>query len=234
MRGLDGNMSARWDYTDNLSFNAYKCMPGWNDSDPPMEAAKPFLSDVVETPTGTLEILPLQEQVDGHWCHVLDFPDTARYWVDVKCGCVVRKWQFNWKGTKILRRVIENSQVREVKPGLWLPLEQRVSTYAEPETEERKFWGQKTNERDMSADVAFNIVADSDLAINALPGTFVTDNIQLTRYRIASPNQEPFEDAIEFGKRVRGGGYWTVFLYVQALAILLALAFEITRRLKRR
>jgi hypothetical protein len=211
----------------------YRHLPSYDEADVPLESLKPFLTDMVAAPD-RLKLRPRQEQVDGHWCHVLEAPGVATYWVDTNAGFSVRRWQHNWKGHTLPQRQYENRDLREVKPGLWLPAAQREILYADPSHDDAKYWGKRVNERDLTANVTFGKVTDADFAIDVKPGDFVADNIQLTRYRIAYPDQQPFEQAIEFGKRVGSrSAAWRTFLYLQALVALLAAVYFVARRLRR-
>jgi hypothetical protein len=70
-------------------------------------------------------VSPLQEKVDGRWCHVLEFPGHDRLWLDCGRNCaIVAREMFDPKTGVCLQR-IESSGHWEVASGIWVPTEFR-------------------------------------------------------------------------------------------------------------
>ena len=66
-------------------------------------------------------ISAVQEQVDGHWCHVLERPGRDRIWVDPSIGFAVRRREkYEPRSRQIVARY-ELSEYRETEKGIWLP-----------------------------------------------------------------------------------------------------------------
>jgi hypothetical protein len=66
-------------------------------------------------------VRPQQEQLDGHWCHVLERPGIDRLWLDVDRGCAVLAREVRNADTGAAMLRFELGGHREASPGIWLP-----------------------------------------------------------------------------------------------------------------
>lgn len=118
---------------------------------------------------GRYTVRPLQEQVDGHWCDVVELPGFDRVWLDHKLNYAIRR-RTRWNSPKtqhILSRYT-NSDFRETIPGLWIPYQVVAETGC----------GQAgVCQRTTLKLIQFRVneVHDSDFRIRLLSGATVTD-----------------------------------------------------------
>jgi hypothetical protein len=66
-----------------------------------------------------------QELVDGHWCHVLEYPGYDRLLLDSDHGWSILAREVFDPNKGILLQRIESSKHREIQPGIWVPFEFR-------------------------------------------------------------------------------------------------------------
>lgn len=71
---------------------------------------------------------PQLEQVNGRWCHVLEYPGRDQLWLDVERGCAVVARQISYPAQDRVHRV-EFSNFREMLPGIWAPFTLRNIHY---------------------------------------------------------------------------------------------------------
>lgn len=87
------------------------------------------LRDIARSPNYAVN--PVQQLVDGHWCHVLEYPKHDRLWLDCERNCALLAREIlNPKTGSILQR-IEMKEHREVKPDIWVPMEFRNILFEE-------------------------------------------------------------------------------------------------------
>jgi hypothetical protein len=73
-------------------------------------------------------VLPVQEQVDGAWCHVIDQPGHNRMWIDPAVGFGVRRRERYEGAPTTLSARCELSDFRETS-GVWFPWKVRRTVY---------------------------------------------------------------------------------------------------------
>ncbi|MDO5552905.1 MAG: hypothetical protein Q4G68_04010 [Planctomycetia bacterium] len=76
---------------------------------------------------------PATEEVDGAACRVIRREGYDSIWVDPACGYAIRKRIIFQDQGKHKKTVVLNKDFREVRPGLYLPMEQEVTHYMTPE-----------------------------------------------------------------------------------------------------
>jgi hypothetical protein len=91
---------------------------GWR---PPRPEGRAYVLSEVATEREYQVVRPVQELVDGRWCHVLERPGLDRLWLDVERGCTLlaRESSLKLGGTLVQR--IELGGHRQVAAGVWLP-----------------------------------------------------------------------------------------------------------------
>jgi hypothetical protein len=82
---------------------------------------RPFLLRDVARAEDHSSVRPLQERVDGRWCHVLECPGHDRLWLDTERGFVLLAREMFIGRWRALGQRIKLSGHREVAPGIWLP-----------------------------------------------------------------------------------------------------------------
>jgi hypothetical protein len=120
-------------------------------------------------------MLPAQEEVDGVMCHVLEYPNIYKIWIDPKIGCAIRrrdKFSRSEGGSVLTGRVLLKDY-KEVAAGLYLPMNCVREDYAHL-SNPSQYWGKKTMELHVAVrNVSVNGVTDDDFGIELPPGTTV-------------------------------------------------------------
>src|SRR5262249_33695398 len=65
-------------------------------------------------------VRPLQEEVDGHWCHVLERPGSDRLWIDVARGCCLMAREFCNPQDGCVAIRYDLGEHQEIEPGVWV------------------------------------------------------------------------------------------------------------------
>lgn len=94
-------------------------------------------------------VRPFQEQVDGRWCHVLEYPGRDRLWLDCQRNCTLLAREAVDPDTGDIVQRIELSKHAQIKPGLWVATEFRNIVY---ET------GGQNEERIKQVDAVFRVL----------------------------------------------------------------------------
>jgi hypothetical protein len=111
---LPGPLALEFFYSATGIWPLLRKAPFWNGGKVPVA-----LRDVAAS-NDYSEVRPLQEKVNGRWCHVLSWPKTDSLWLDVDQGCALLcRETFSETGAKIQR--FELSQHRQYAPDCWLP-----------------------------------------------------------------------------------------------------------------
>lgn len=96
---------------------------GWwppNDPNKPPSQNHPlFLHEVLAS--NSYKLLPFQEQVQGVFCHVVEWKGIDRLWLDAKRGFCIRHRETYTGNPPALSNRCELSDYREETPGIWIP-----------------------------------------------------------------------------------------------------------------
>lgn len=168
---------------------------------PPTHHGTPvILRDIACSPKYVVK--PEQELVAGHWCHVLEYAGHDRLWLDCERNCaLLARETLDSKTGDVLQR-IDMKGHREVKPGIWVPMEFRNIMF--------DLSGQKGNRRKV-ADAVFKVLAIQ-----------VNDRLPDTLFRFeARPGSIEILDDGSFKQTVPGGsGYMDEMVgWVQRLGL---------------
>jgi hypothetical protein len=96
---------------------------GWwpfEDRPVPTLAGRVFL-DIARSPDYVVR--PTQDLIEGRWCHVLEYPGRDRLWLDVERDCALLVRETYHPRSHALAQRIEMKGHREIKPGIWVPME---------------------------------------------------------------------------------------------------------------
>jgi len=185
----------------------------------------PFFPDYLEQNLTKYRVSPTQEDIDGFPCWILEYPGMDKIWVDAECGFAVRKRIYHW-GPGLPRKFgIYNRDLKEVKPGLWIPENQVVEKYASIKSEDKKIWDQVACRLYYQLDrVDFGEqVPDSLFSINPSPGTNVMDMIRGIEYTITEEGADPFAGPIAEGLKVnRHVKYRAIGIMIGSILVLIA------------
>ena len=185
----------------------------------------PFLPDFLEQNLSKYKVLPNQEDVDGFPCWVLEYPGMDKIWVDAERGYAVRKRVYHWEPRQPRKFGIHNLDLKEVKPGLWLPENQIVEKYASIKSEDKKIWDQVACRLYYRLDrVEFGDQVSDDLfSIRPEVGTRVLDNIRNIEYTITAEGADPFAGAVGQGIQTnRFTKYRAIGIIVGSVMIFIA------------
>lgn len=76
-------------------------------------------------------VRPSMEELDGHWCHVLEYPRRDRLWLDCLRGCTLLAREADDPKTGVRLQRIELTRHRQVQPGIWVAMQIRNIQYDE-------------------------------------------------------------------------------------------------------
>jgi hypothetical protein len=74
-------------------------------------------------------VRPQQEKIDGHWCHVLCYPNHDSLWIDMERGAVILARETFHPETGTLMQRYELSNHREAASDIWIPQKLRNIQY---------------------------------------------------------------------------------------------------------
>jgi len=96
---------------------------------PPRFERRPIVLREVATCPEYKVVRPQQELVNGHWCHVLEYPGYERLWIDTTRGFILLARETVAGAHQALMQRMELGEHRELEPGLWLPTRIRNIQY---------------------------------------------------------------------------------------------------------
>ena len=197
-----------WDYAFLLHMNLLKYVTGLNPKTQIPVAIQPLNlpEDIVEFPKEYS--LAGKDSVDGVACLLLDKSDAARFWLDPKLGCAIRRVDRYIPGKQrargSLKRSVTMADYREVRPGLWLPWAITEELYYSFERGPAELVGRPAVRRTLSVEsIEFDTLTDEFFQVPIPANVLVHDNIRNVQYR----NQKegvPFSKAIEFASQKLG------------------------------
>jgi hypothetical protein len=107
-----------------------ECLGWWppdDPADPPPYVSPFFLHQALADPA--CRLAPLQEQVDGAWCHVVERPGVDKLWLDGSIGFFPRRRLWFHDHPSIDGMTYELEDYREVSADVWIPMRLRRKTY---------------------------------------------------------------------------------------------------------
>ena len=163
----------------------------------------PFLPEFLEKNKGKYVVHPIQENIDGFPCWVVEFPGMDKLWIDTEHGHAVRKRVYHFGEGKPRKYAILNQEWKEVMPGLWLPHKQIVDKYVSILAEDSKIWDQVTARMYYEVEeILINTVPDELFDVSLPAGTHVLDITRGTQYTVWDPDTDPFAGPIEQSLKV--------------------------------
>jgi hypothetical protein len=206
------NMYNGWDYLRNLGINVYPriCAAGGadyevvrHDKRHDLNMSFPFLPEFLRSNRGRYVVREQREVVGGVPCWVVEWPGMDRIAVDSAHRFVVRHRACHWAPEKPLRIEVSNAGFHEVKPGLFLPFEQVVTTYVDVRYRPESLWGKPANRSVYAVKrIELTDVSDELFKVRLPAGTMVTDLIRQIQYRVPAANAEPFDEPVTYAKRL--------------------------------
>ena len=148
------------------------------------------------------------EVVDGISCWVIEWPKRDVIWLDSKLAGVIRKRVIYNASSDTIKSVFYNSEVKEVKKGLFLPYKQEALHYVYPEMglspsetgKELSHFIYQVNALEIGS-----VGPEGEKFFNVqLPvGASVYDVDKDVDYRISDPDSDPFAGPIAQGLLIR-------------------------------
>jgi len=195
----------------------------------------PFLPEFLETNLSKYSVNPVQGDVDGFPCWVVEYPGMDKFWVDSEHGYAIRKRIYHWGPGQARKFAIHNMDFREVKPGIWLPYRQIVDKYASIVSEQKDIWDKVASR--LHYEVR-EILFDEELPETCFEpdlkeGLHILDAVRNIRYTITDPNSAvPFEGSIDQGIKVNQYVKYRAFFIIVGSALIMIAVGLIYRKKK--
>lgn len=198
---------------------------------------RPLLPDFLSANAAEYKVLREPEPVDGNTCWVIEWPGMDKIWVDVDHGFAVHRRIFRWKVNGPRARQVDNSDFREIKPGLWLCFRQVVDSYVAPETVTEAEWDTVANRSTYEVShIDLSRAPEGLISVQLPVGTHVTDQIRKINYTVTDEQGDPFEKALgeakESARVTRRTGIIGPIIIVNALLLALVAIYVFLRRKK--
>jgi hypothetical protein len=126
-----------FEYFRDIDVDTYKHIDAPYSEDSPIPSSQVFSEKQFDAQPRMLKenrsrytLRPEQEQVDGAWCHVLEWPGFDVIWVDTNRSCITLRREYRVRG--LLRSLRLNKDLKRFSNGLWLPTLTEQTTYVLP------------------------------------------------------------------------------------------------------
>ena len=174
---------------------------------PELDTLKNSLLPDIKNNQSKYTVLNEQEEVEGHLCWAIEWPQMDKIWIDPRISGAIRKRIVHWSESGPIKSVIVNSDYREVQDGLFLPFRQEVTNFVGPEMElHQSLWRKDHSYFVYKVDSiqlgSFDAVAETFFDIKLPVGASVYDVRQDMHYTIWDPSVDPFAGPIEQGLKV--------------------------------
>jgi hypothetical protein len=123
------------------------------------------------------------EEVDGHRCYVLEYPEKDLIWVDPACNFAVRK-RCNFQALGYPLYVVENTDLTEKAPGVWIPSKTSKTVYHSIDAPQLKGKIHATEVNVVKSCKINELTPDSFLPLPIKEGYFVDDQIRGVSYKV--------------------------------------------------
>lgn len=190
-------------YTDALYADCYRLIEWKTPSRIRRMGGSPSTSNVFLLPRMISEnkskyrLHPKQGNVNGNWCHVLEWPHRDLIHVDTNHGFVVR-WRKMWFRKDVPAGEIFNRDLYEHEPGLWLPKSQEEIRYYNLHSPASKLGKVMRNSKTKLLDISFAPLPDSffEVPAEADEQLLVNDNIRKIQYWRHPEGSDPVANAV--------------------------------------
>ena len=183
-------------------------------------------------------VLQKQEQVDGAWCHVVEFPDSFKLWIDTKLNCACRKreqYHRDKNRLRLLNRAIMSDFV-EAAPGMWLPkhFHEQIFFFLPTRPDlDGKVWV----DTDIRVEqLEINSVDDNAFKLRIASGTVVFDRTHNRLFRLPADTDDLVREIAARAKRLvkPSVGAWRQCGILATSALIVALITMLLMRRTRR
>lgn len=196
---------------------------------------EPFLLPSLTANGSKYSVRPTPETVDGHECWVVEWPGVQQFWVDPATNFSVRRRVVNWALDKPIKYDVKCSDMREVKPGLWLPFSLTVDNYTRLQSEDEKLWGSVANRSTYKTErMDFNQDIERLFTVDLPAGVMVNDFARQLFYRVPPDGGDPFEEPLTIAREQlqRPVNRWLTIINAAVVAVLILLVAIRWRRSK--
>lgn len=214
------NMYHHWSYFQGIGIVPYDLLAEANgtsfDSVLVKATQSPYLEPIlgmylpacIDTYRSKYSMRSKPETVDGISCWVLEWPNRDVIWLDMKLTGVIRKRTIYNASSGTLKSVFYNSDVKEVKKGLFLPYKQDARHYVYPEmglsqSETGKELSHFVYQVNILEFCSVRPEAEKFFDVQLPVGAGVYDVAKDVDYRISDPHSDPFAGPIAQGLRIR-------------------------------
>jgi hypothetical protein len=142
-------------------------------------------------------IRPILEAVDGHPCHVLEWPDHDVIWIDPSIGCMARR-RLLYRPVGHLGVDLTHSGFEEKAAGIWIPRSSKSISY---NAEDSGDYRTKVHSigQNILIDAKVNDVPDSVFTVPIPDGARIHDFIRGITYDKLLPADKPLDRGLKRG-----------------------------------
>ena len=122
-------------------------------------------------------VRPALEQVNGRWCHVLEYKGMRIFWVDANIGCAVVQWhQLDGDPNKpIVHTCLSCDSFIKVGADLWVPKNGYFELYSPPNSPPQFVGKPYVRTTVAVTNIAINRATAEDVKLDIRPGTIIQD-----------------------------------------------------------
>jgi hypothetical protein len=203
------NMYSNWTFFLNIGITPFRRIAETNgvsfdkvleavDKESYLEELDNFiLPDSIKNNMQKYTVNPIQDEIDGHKCWVVEWKNADKIWFDSKLPGIIRKRIIHWKKGQGVKSIIKNSNFKEFNDGIILPELQEVTHYVGEEMElDKSLLGKEHSHFVYQVNLvqfdAFDQEAQQLSNYSLSPGTSIFDVSNNYEYTITKPNSDPF------------------------------------------
>lgn len=124
------------------------------------------------------------------------------------------------------------SDMREAKPGLWLPWKIEETLFTDPNTDHKDVWGKVAAEQILQVSLLeFDTLKDEFFDVEIPDGAYVMDQVRQLNYRKQPDGGDPFQKSIEAARDQPQKWPWHWILTLNALLASFVIVFFVIRRI---
>jgi hypothetical protein len=229
-----------WDYAFLLNINAFRHLKDFSVREQFPPALQPtFLPEAIVENQSEFTV-EKSEDADGVECVVLARDGRTRWWLDPSRGWTPIRCEYYVAaagGRQIVSRRLSMTDIREEKPGLWLPRRVIEEVCITPDRggADSADWGISAVRSSLVVtQIEFDTITDVFFEVDIPPGAIVHDAVRNLDYKTDSGEGLPFQQAIELASsHVSSQRYSSLLLYLLNGLLAIAIVVFAVLRLRR-
>jgi hypothetical protein len=237
-KGIQPDCWQWWVYTQCILFNILDDVEGLDISTLPPAIRPIFFPDGYYARPADCEMGDQPELVNGETCYSITMKPSVRLWLSAKHKYAAIRVEEYWTGTKLPsrlpKRTLDMSDLREAKMGLWLPWSIRETLFTDPNHDTKEIWGQAAVTQTLQVTrMEFDTLTDASFEVPIADGTLVIDEVRQLRYHKGASDTEPFKETIEAAKQQRPRTRFWLIATGNAVLIAILCGYLLLRRYRR-